>query len=74
MPSLKLAQKWNRCNLNCRRFAQKRRSDNDVQNDVMTVVFVAQLVERSFPTPEIRGSNPVVGNIKYAIDFIEKTK
>ena len=26
-------------------------------------VVVAQLVERSLPTPEIRGSNPDIGNI-----------
>ena len=26
-------------------------------------VVVAQLVERSLPTPEVRGSNPVIGKI-----------
>ena len=28
-------------------------------------VVVAQLVERSFPTPEIHGLNPVIGIIYY---------
>ena len=28
-------------------------------------VVVAQLVERSFPTPEVRGSNPVIGKLLY---------
>ena len=28
-------------------------------------VVVAHFVERSLPTPEIRGSNPVVGEISY---------
>ena len=28
-------------------------------------VVVAKLVERSLPTPEVRGSNPVIGEIVY---------
>ena len=27
------------------------------------VVVVAQMIEQSFPTPEISGSNPVIGNV-----------
>ena len=34
---------------------------------------VAQLVGQSIPTPEIRGSNPVVGNF-FTNKYIEKTK
>ena len=42
-------------------------------------VVVAQLVERSLPTSEIRGSNPDIGNIFYTristdCNKIEKTK
>ena len=41
-------------------------------------MLVAQLVERLLPTPEIRCSNPVIGNIiYYQLDLksdIEKTK
>ena len=41
-------------------------------------VVVAQLVERSIPTPEIRGSNPVICKVLYAKVStncnIEKTK
>ena len=33
-----------------------------VKNASLAVV-VAQLVERSFPIPEVRGSNPVIGKI-----------
>ena len=36
---------------------------------------VAQLVKRSLPTPEVRGSNPVIGKIVYVtVNCIEKTK
>ena len=36
---------------------------------------VAQLVERLFPIPEVRGSNPVIGKIYWTIVYcIEKTK
>ena len=39
---------------------------------------MAQLVERSFPTPEIRSSNPIIGKILSSkvstICIIEKTK
>ena len=35
---------------------------------------VAQLVERSLPTPEIRGSNPGTGEILSTNCALEKTK
>ena len=35
---------------------------------------VAQLVEQSLPTPEIRGSNPDIGKILSANSTIEKAK
>ena len=40
---------------------------------------VAQLVERSLPIPEVRGSNPVIGKYLFieqlfTINCIEKTK
>ena len=41
---------------------------------------VTQLVERSLPTPEVHGSNPVIGKflcatfVYYQLYFIEKTK
>ena len=43
------------------------------------VVVVAHLVERSLLTPEVRGSNPVIGNKNYiehllTFNCIEKTK
>ena len=42
------------------------------------VVVVAQLVERLLPTPEVRGSNPVIFKIYiehlFAVNCIEKTK
>ena len=41
-------------------------------------VVVAQLVERSLPIPEVRGSNPVIGKIYWTFVYcqlcIEKTK
>ena len=43
-------------------------------------VVVAQLVERSLPTPDVRGSNPLIGNllqwtfIFFTVNCIEKTK
>ena len=40
-------------------------------------VVVAQLVERSLPLPEVRGSNPVLGKNLYStftVNCIEKTK
>ena len=45
---------------------------------IIWAVVVAQLVERSLPTPEVRGSNPVIGKLLYII-FVycqckEKTK
>ena len=42
------------------------------------VVVVAQLVERLLPTPGVRGSNPVIGQIYiehlFTVKGIEKTK
>ena len=38
---------------------------------------VAQLVERSLPIPEVRGSNPVIGKniqLTFTVNSIEKTK
>ena len=48
-------------------------------SNIFTVwaVVVAQLVERSLLTPEVRGSNPVIGNNLYwifSVNCIEKTK
>ena len=37
-------------------------------------VVVAQLVERSLPTPEIRGSNPDIGKILSTNCTLEKIK
>ena len=37
-------------------------------------LFKSQLVERSLRTPEVRGSNPVIGKILFIINGIEKTK
>ena len=37
-------------------------------------VVVAQLVERSLSTPEVRGSNPVIGKFICTINCVEKTK
>ena len=41
------------------------------------VVDVTQLVERSLPTPEVNGSNTVIGKIlnwTFALNYIEKTE
>ena len=35
---------------------------------------VAQLIEQSLPTLEIRGSNPVIGNFIYYLSTVFKTK
>ena len=39
---------------------------------------VAQLVEHALPTPEVRGSNPVIGKLytenSFTVNCIEKTK
>ena len=39
---------------------------------------MVQLVEQLLPTPEVRGSNPVIGKIYndhlFTVSFIEKTK
>ena len=37
---------------------------NGKMSEYMAVV-VAQLVERSLPTPEVHGSNPVIGKLLY---------
>ena len=53
---------------------------NFFQKGLITVtveVVVAQLVERSLPIPEVRGSNPVIGKNLYrtfTVNCIEKTK
>ena len=50
---------------------------NKINNSIVGAVVVAQLVERSHPTPEVRGSNPVIGkllNIKNSIVHITKKK
>ena len=41
---------------------------------VTRAVVVAQLVEWLLPTPEIRGSNQVIGKILFTNRTIEKTK
>ena len=41
---------------------------------ILGAVVVAQLVERSLPTPEMRRSNPDMGKILSTIHIIEKTK
>ena len=43
-------------------------------NQLFVAVAVAQLVERSLPRPEIRGSNPDIGEILSTTCSIEKTK
>ena len=40
---------------------------------IMAVV-VAQLVEQLLPTPNVRGSNPVISKIYITVNCIEKTK
>ena len=43
----------------------------------LRAVVVSQLVKRLLPTPEIRGSNPVIGNFHTyvsTVNCIEKTK
>ena len=42
--------------------------------DTYWAVVVAQLVNRSLPTPEVRGSNQVIGEVLFIINCIEKTK
>ena len=42
-------------------------------NTQLSAVVLAQLEERSLPTPEIRGLNPVIGKL-FTIKCIEKTK
>ena len=55
---------------------------SNLKNNVLTkvrniwAVVVTQLVERSLPAPEVRGSNPVIGRIfihLLTINCIEKT-
>ena len=40
----------------------------------LSAVVVAQLVERSLPTPEVRGSNPDIGKVLSTNCTLEKTK
>ena len=42
--------------------------------DTYWAVVVAQFVKRSLPTPEVRGSNQVIGEVLFIINCIEKTK
>ena len=58
-----------------------RYSKSVLTTTTIWAVVVAQLVERSLPTPEIRGSNPVIGKLLYrtfnclsTVNCIEKTK
>ena len=58
-----------------------RYSKSVLTTTTIWAVVVAQLVERSLPTPEIRGSNPVIGKLLYqtfnclsTVSCIEKTK
>ena len=57
----------------------ERKREEKVQfkrKDAMAVV-VAQLVDRSLPTPEVRGSNPVINKIyikRFTVYCIPKTK
>ena len=44
------------------------------KDDDFRAVVVAQLVERTLPTPEIRASNPDIGKILSTNCTIEKTK
>ena len=47
------------------------------KSEAIGVVVVTQLVERSLPIPEVRGSNPVIGKYLYwtfTLSCIEKTK
>ena len=37
-------------------------------------VVVAQLVERSLPTPEVHSSNPINGKLLFTVNCFEKTK
>ena len=49
-------------------------TDNKCSN---RAVVVPQLVERSLPTPEVHGSNPVIGkkiHLMFSVNCIEKTK
>ena len=59
----------NRHNLDCivscfnewRKGERERKTQLERDKDIERAVVVAQLVERSLPTPEVRGSNPVIG-------------
>ena len=41
-----------------------------IANSADREVVVAQLVERSFPIPEVRGSNPVIGKNLFFIEHL----
>ena len=52
----------------------QKQTDNKCSN---RAVVVPQLVERSLPTPEVHGSNPVIGkkiHLMFSVNCIEKTK
>ena len=42
----------------------------DCKNEQLLGSGVAQLAERSLPTPDVCGSNPVIGKFKKTIDLI----
>jgi len=42
----------------------------DQEFNAVAAVVVAQLVERSLPTPEVRSSNPVIGKIYVAFNTV----
>ena len=54
-------------------FAAGKVEARETRSDVIKILFlravvVAQLVERSLPTPEIRGSNPAISNLYFTCD------
>ena len=64
--TLKYALIWQRCWKMSKRIEKlqkrwKNWSDNKII--IFRAVVVAQFVEQSFPTPEVRGSNPVIGEL-----------
>ena len=55
----------------------RNNAKNFYKVNMLGEVVVAQLVERSLPIPEVRGSNPVIGKNLYrtfTVNCIEKTK
>ena len=41
----------------------------EIKHFALWALVVAQWIEQSLPTPEIRGSNPVIDKILYFTDF-----